>query len=189
MAFKKGTIFSEEHKRKLSLSHKGKTLSEISRKKIGDFNRGKKVTDFTRHKMSAANNGRKKSQETKDKIRAKALGRVISSETKVKMSIVRRGERHPLWKGGITPLNAVIRGSFLYRQWRSDIYTRDNFACQECGDGKGGNLHAHHIKRFSDILVEYKIRSLEEALACEALWDMNNGETLCTICHNKKHLK
>ena len=76
-----------------------------------------------------------------------------------------------------------IRNCFKYRQWRSDVFTRDDFTCQKCGDNKSGNLNAHHIKLFSTILDEYKIKTLEQALDCEELWNINNGQTLCKKCH------
>jgi hypothetical protein len=66
------------------------------------------------------------------------------------------GEKNPNWKGGITKLNKQIRNCFKYRQWVSDVFTRDDFICQECGK-KGGNLNAHHIKSFSQILEDNNI--------------------------------
>jgi hypothetical protein len=94
------------------------------------------------------------------------------------------GNEHPLWKGGITPLMTSIRHSFKYRQWISDVFTRDNYTCQECNK-RGGTLNAHHIKEFSKIIEENKITALEQALNCEELWNINNGKTLCEKCHNK----
>ncbi len=95
------------------------------------------------------------------------------------------GKNHPNWKGGVTKLVEKIRKHFKYRQWRSDIFTRDNYTCQNCGDKRGGNLEAHHIKSFSEILDEYKIKTVQGALNCEELWNINNGRTLCKKCHNK----
>lgn len=115
-----------------------------------------------------------------------ALGRKWnhSKETKKKMSLERRGEKNPAWKNGISQLEARIRRSFKYRQWRSDVFTRDNFTCQECGDDRGGNLEAHHIDQFSEIIKRNKIKTYEQALACEELWNINNGLTLCKKCHS-----
>lgn len=118
-----------------------------------------------------------------------ALGKhwKLSKTTKIKMSKARkkrRGENSPCWKGGITPLVSQIRHCFKYRQWRSDIFTRDNFTCQICGI-KGGRLEAHHIKPFCKIIKEYQIKILEEALVCEGLWNINNGRTFCKKCHKK----
>jgi len=41
------------------------------------------------------------------------------------------GEDNPNWKGGITPLARHIRNSYKYRQWRSDVFTKDDFICQK----------------------------------------------------------
>ena len=90
------------------------------------------------------------------------------------------------WKGGITKLADRIRRCFKYRQWRDDVFTRDNFTCQMCGN-RGNNLHAHHIKSFSKIIQFYEITTLEEALNYNELWNINNGITLCKKCHNTIH--
>lgn len=92
-------------------------------------------------------------------------------------------EKSYLWKGGITPLRKRIRCSFKFRQWRSDVFTRDNFTCQKCGK-RGIELHPYHLKTFSLILDENKIKSFEEAMKCEELWNINNGITLCIDCHH-----
>ncbi|MFH1820669.1 MAG: hypothetical protein ABH805_02045 [Candidatus Nealsonbacteria bacterium] len=43
------------------------------------------------------------------------------------------GKNHPNWKGGITKLAEKIRRYQIYKQWRYDIFRRDNWTCQECG--------------------------------------------------------
>ena len=113
-------------------------------------------------------------------------GNRIKAETKIKLSEALRGEKCHLWRGGITLLNQITRTNFKYRQWRSDIFTRDDFTCQECGQ-RGAKLNAHHIKNLSLILQFYEITTLEEVLECEELWNINNGITLCKICHKKLH--
>ena len=115
----------------------------------------------------------------------------FSKDWKKNISISKKGkwlgENNPNWKGGITSLILRLRHNFKYRQWRSDVFTRDNFTCQDCGDSKGGNLESHHKKTFSSILQKYEITTIEEALECEKLWDINNGITLCKECHKKLH--
>ena len=83
---------------------------------------------------------------------------------------------------GRSKLSHKIRENLKYRIWRSDIFTRDDFTCQEC-DVRGGKLEAHHKKTFSKILEENDIKSIEQALLCEELWNLNNGQTLCKQCH------
>lgn len=95
------------------------------------------------------------------------------------------GKDHPRYREiKKRPFYKQIRETYKYRQWRSDVFTRDNFTCVECY-AKGGFLEADHIKRFIDIVREYKIDTLEKALECEELWNINNGRTLCQNCHRK----
>lgn len=96
-----------------------------------------------------------------------------------------KGENSLRWKGGLTPLLKKIRNCFKYRQWRSDIFTRDDYICQMCGV-RGGELNVdHYPKSFSKIFHENEIKSLEQALDCEEFWNINNGRVLCVMCHNK----
>ena len=83
----------------------------------------------------------------------------------------RVGKNHPMWKGGITPLNDKIRHSFEYKEWAKTIKERDDFTCQICYI-RGGNLRSNHIKKFSDCV--------------ELRFDLNNGITICENCDLKK---
>ncbi|MHA1483149.1 MAG: HNH endonuclease [Candidatus Heimdallarchaeaceae archaeon] len=113
-------------------------------------------------------------------------GKKLPLKTRKKMSEAHRGEKAYQWKGGISLLSRFIRHCFKYRQWRSDVFTRDDFTCQECGV-RGGDLEAHHIKPFYKIIKENNIKTLQGALDCEELWNINNGRTLCLQCHRKSH--
>jgi len=133
------------------------------------------------------------SKKTKQNISKAGKGRIVwnkdipcSEKTKKKISEINRGENCNNWKGGITPVSLLIRSNYKYRQWRSDVFTRDNFTCQKCGK-VGEKLNIHHIKSFSSILQKYEITTLEEALKCKELWNINNGITYCEECH--KNLK
>lgn len=95
------------------------------------------------------------------------------------------GNKHWQWKGGISPLRTRVWSSFQYRQWRSDVFNRDNFTYQECSK-RGGNIEAHHIKSFAEIIKEYQVKIFDDALECRELWDTNNGITLYKKCHNIK---
>jgi len=131
-------------------------------------------------------------EDKKRKFSQSHLGKKQSEETKKKRIL--SGERHYRWKGGITPLRNIIRKCFKYRQWRSDVFTRDDFTCTLCGT-KGKKLCAdHYPKSFSNIFDENNTKTLEQALDCEEFWNINNGRTLCEDCHKKtenylKHTK
>jgi hypothetical protein len=108
------------------------------------------------------------------------IGRKLTNEQRKKM----RGSNSPHWKGGTSPLNTLIRRLVEYSDWRFSVYKRDNFKCQVCFI-ENKRLECHHIKSFAVILKEFKITNLEEAINCEQLWDVSNGQTLCKECHKK----
>lgn len=116
---------------------------------------------------------RKKKSETMKRIGfipPSSLGRIVSKETRKKMSEAHKGEKAPGWKGGITPMNRLIRSSLEYKLWRESVFKRDNYTCQECWQ-YGGNLNADHIKPF--------------AYYPELRFAIDNGRTLCLDCHKK----
>ena len=174
MVFKKGYIPSEEVKKKISKALKGKP----------SWHKGKQLSEEHKLKISLSLKGHLVSEERKRKISKSCKG----------IPNIRKGRPYPKmvgannwnWKGGITSLIEQIRKCFKYRQWVSDIFTRDNFTCQKC-EQRGGYLNAHHIKSFSSILQYYEITTLEEALDCEELWNLNNGITFCKECHKNFH--
>ena len=69
-----------------------------------------------------------------------------------------------------------------YLQWRSDVFQRDNWTCQTCWVS-GVYVTAHHKVSFASIIKDNNVTSQELARKCEALWDRNNGVTLCEDCH------
>jgi endogenous inhibitor of DNA gyrase (YacG/DUF329 family) len=98
------------------------------------------------------------------------------------------GERANVWKGGVSLLGARIRMTIPGKEWITAIFERDNYICQECGN-IGGYLNAHHIIPFSELLNKNHITSVEEAILCEELWNIDNGITLCKECHKGRHKK
>lgn len=136
---KKGVKFTDEHIKNLSLSHKGQK----------GYWTGKK-----RGIMS---------EEQKEKVRQSNLGKHFFNNNP------RYGVDNNKWKGGITRVNEKIRRSRKYREWRTAVFTRDNYTCVWCGFK--GYVHADHIKPF--------------AYFPELRFEITNGRTLCVPCHKK----
>jgi len=104
----------------------------------------------------------------------------------------RRGEKSSGWKGGISSDRHIIRESKKYSAWRKKVFERDHFICRKCGCKGRGNLHAHHIKRFSVILSDIRqkyplLTTIDIARNYPELWDIKNGKTLCKECHKIAH--
>jgi len=160
---------------------------KIPRNKKGQFIFGhhQRHSLMTKKKISIANKGRKFSEIHKKNLSISHKGHKVREDVKEKIKNSISKEKHPNWKGGITPIVYQVRNSFKYRQWRSDIFTRDNYTCVNC-NLRGVYLEAdHYPKRFSVIFREYKIKTFNEAMDCDELWNINNGRTLCKKCHNK----
>lgn len=178
---------------------KGHVPSESMRKKISESNMGKPKSEEHKRHMSESRIGIKtgpRSEEVKNKIREgmkgkqNGLGHKKTEAVKKIMSEKQRGKKHHNWKNGLTPLVGLIKHCYKYRQWRSDIFTRDDFTCILCGvrsgNGKTIVLNAdHYPKSFSDIFHGNKLTTIAEALNCNELWDISNGRTLCECCHKQ----
>ncbi len=154
--------------------------------KFGCLGKGKKRSPRSkewRENLSKAVRGKKLSKEHKLKIGKAHKGRKHNWGYKISKAL--RGKNCCNWKGGITSVNEQIRHSFKYKQWRSDIFKRDNWTCQTCRKRGSCRIEAHHsLKSFFQIKKENGIKTLEQALECKELWDVNNGITLCLDCHN-----
>lgn len=131
--------------------------------------KGKQHSDQAKRQMSKARQGNANAKGTR---RTDEQKKFISMQTR---KFAAKGEKHPRWKGGITFINRALRETAEARDWRRSVYERDSYTCQHCGDSRGGNLNAHHIKSF--------------ALYPELRYELSNGITLCEPCHQKVHYK
>ena len=95
------------------------------------------------------------------------LGKKRDPEMIEKMRNGLRGNKNA-WDGGKSTLNHLIRNSVEYKLWRTAVFQRDNHTCRFCGI-RGGKLNADHIKPF--------------ALFPELRFAIDNGRTLCEMCH------
>lgn len=114
----------------------------------------------------------------------KEIGKKQGIDTKAifnlmkRLNIKTRTELGKSFKGG-RPWNYVNGISKIgrryhsneYKKWRREIFERDNYTCQICGE-RGKKLNADHITPV------FKER--------EKIFDIENGQTLCILCHNEK---
>jgi hypothetical protein len=130
--------------------------------------KGKKMSDETRRKMSAAAKARPSNRiGKKHSLETRAI---ISQRTRERAA---RGEAAPGYIDGKGHERRGLRHTAELKRWRYDVFTRDGFACCHCGDNRGGNLHAHHIKPF--------------ATYPDLRFVIENGITLCEPCHWLAH--
>lgn len=154
--------------------HGGKTRTLSEAQSI--WQKGKRKSEEHRRKLSIAKTG-KPAPKPPD------FGKYLSARMNGKV-----GASHPSWRGGKTPLRNEIRRWTRYKDWRDAVYNRDDYTCQEC-NGRGGDLQAHHIVPVNKILRDNAIKTAEQALRCNQLWDISNGDTLCEKCHPKVEVK
>lgn len=126
----------------------------------------------------------------------KAPGAIVCKKCRTPL----KGAAHPKWRG-------IANIKKLVRQWSDDnwhplIYRRDEYCCVKCGDNHGGNLNAHHIVTLTTIIrhflkekgldpktmsSEERVRTAYEICSDSRIRDLNNGMTLCEVCHKDVH--
>jgi len=146
------------------------------------WNKGHIVLEETRKKIGKANKGRKHTKEFKNKLHNWYKKNGLTEKQKIALD--RTGCKPWNFKGNKDWENKKIRKNQKYQKWQQDIYRRDKWICKSCGiKCERKNIIAHHLKSFSKILEENKIKTLERALNCEELWNIDNGIVLCRGCH------
>ena len=96
----------------------------------------------------------------------------LSQQHRLAISIAHKKASIRDYSNDTEALNKSIRKSVNYKFWRESVYKRDNFTCKKCKT-RGGKLHPHHIKNFS----QYP----------DLRFELTNGVTLCEKCHKTFH--
>lgn len=79
-------------------------------------------------------------------------------------------QNNHFWDGGKTKKSEFVRFTKEYKEWRKNIFERDDYTCKMCGK-RGYRLNADHIKPQSKFP--------------ELRFNLNNGRTLCVDCHRQ----
>lgn len=146
--------------------------------------RGTTRPEFTpehRSNMSKARQGARATPETRANL-SNARKKYCSEHPET----ARKGDKCNFWIDGNYPIKKAVRGLTKAIAWRDAVFARDNYTCQ-CTGQKGGYLEAHHIIPLSALMKEYKIKTLDDAEKCDALWDIRNGITLSKEAHRALH--
>lgn len=114
--------------------------------------------------------GRKHREESKEKQSAKKKGVTHAMSHRIAQSARLQGIDISEWRDFASSETQRIKRSLKYKQWRRDVFERDNWTCRDCRV-RGGVLHAHHIK--------------PKSIYPELMFDVDNGLTLCRECHKK----
>jgi len=135
------------------------------------WNKGKhyKLSEEAKKNIADAIRGRKHSAKTKKLLSEIAKRR--TPEQKRKTALARRTLIHK------TDESKIWRTRKEYKDWRDEVFKRDNWVCQKCkaksGDGKTVYFHPHHIQNFAQFV--------------ELRFVVDNGITLCKKCHKEFH--
>lgn len=157
------------------------------------FQKGHKVPEEWKKSYSEKNKLYKHTEEARKKISEANLKRVY---TKRKVEIVKEKKPKYTFPKGIIPwnkgkykenyieseyrqLNKKLRRTKQWTHWRTQVFQRDGYMCQECGK-KNTYLHPHHI---------VSVKQCVEIKNIPLVYDVNNGLTLCVPCHKLKHKK
>ena len=170
---------TKEHNKKISEALKGRILTKKWKKRKSEATK----RYYQEHPEERVKQSKKLKEEWN--LGKRVDGWKLTKEQNRKNSKIHRGKNNSNWKGGISSLVQLIRKNKRYKEWRSDVFTRDDFTCVLCGKNKCWVEADHYPKKFSILFHESKVKTLEEALDYTELWNINNGRTLCRKCHNK----
>lgn len=188
---KTGTKDSEETKEKKRIANLKRYEDPEERKRTGEATK-KYCEDHPEYREIKRINQIRVFEENpglRDIVSKTFKNKKQSAEHCRKKGLAIRGENNGCWKGGITRLDRQIRTSTKMKEWIRAVFERDDYRdwFSGCRGTHKNSMQAHHIIKFSELMVKYKITNLEEAEACEELWDVSNGVTMLRISHRAYH--
>ena len=164
-----GKKHTEESNEKNRLAHLGRTSNakQLEGLKLGrGWNKGKKTPDITIKKLSEAHLGQVPWNKG---LKGYKAGNLHWAYGKKRPEV--SGSNSNLWRGGVLSEHKAIRRGAENKRWRKQVFERDDYTCQACGE-RGGELHADHDLPF--------------ALFPDLRFEVLNGQTLCVSCHRRK---
>jgi hypothetical protein len=170
---KKGEKLSQEAKDKISIATKGKKRSKEG---IENMRRAR-LKNPTKYWLG------KKRPELMDRLHDMIRGTKISEDHKKKiseslkgrstLSWTPKGENHYRWISDRSKLSKQEeRNDSSYKEWRKNVWLRDDFKCRISDENCKGRIEAHHILSYKD--------------HPELRYQINNGITLCHAHHPRK---
>ena len=103
-------------------------------------------------------------------------GYKLSSETRLKISLGHKGEKSYRWITDRTKLvKRQERNDMAYKDWRRQVWSRDNWKCKIANQDCNGRIEAHHILGWTSYP--------------ELRYEINNGITLCHAHHPRKRIE
>lgn len=173
----KDPIKYKEWKEKMSISAKKRCALGIA---VPPSRKGIKHTDEAKRKIGKAHKGKipPKNFELTQQLGADARrGVPLTPEQLEKRKLtLPRGENHWRYIKDRSKLaKRQERNDMAYKEWRMNVYKRDNFKCRIDNCDCSGRIIAHHILGWSPYP--------------ELRYEVNNGITLCLAHHPLKRAK
>ena len=127
-------------------------------------------TDQHRYHLSESISRRewRPSQEHLEHFRTKVMPQAHTLSVRLKIAATKREQSDV--RSQFSERRPLHNGDYRYREWRTQVFSRDDYTCRGCGS-RGGVLQADHIKPWST--------------HPELRYELTNGRTLCVSCHKQ----
>lgn len=166
-----GRKLSPEEIEKLRQANLGKTISPEHRERLAEARKQELASGKA---LFGGVEGRTKARATTAAQRKGRSYAEIYGDRAEEQATVRKMSNRRRWEGlDRSPQREKHNSDYRYTEWRTAVFERDDYTCRRCGK-RGGTLHAHHIKRWSEYPEERYV--------------VDNGLTLCADpCHKDEH--